>query len=101
MKILVRRTGGFAGVDETLYDVDTSTLATSAASELERKLSSLEAVVRSQGAATPPAGADLFKYDISVVDQHGQRSLVVTDDGSAASQVMREFLDELSRIGQK
>jgi len=101
MKIVVRRTGGFAGVDETLYDVDTSAQATSAASELERKLSNLEAAVRSQGAAPPPTGADLFKYEISVGDQQGQRSLVVTDDGAAASQVMREFFNELSSIGRK
>jgi hypothetical protein len=101
MKIRVRRTGGFAGLDETLYDVDTGTLSASAASELDRKLSSLDAAVRSEGAAPRPAGADLFKYEISVRDRQRQRSLVVTDDGAAASQVMRELLDELSRIGQK
>jgi Emfourin len=101
MKILVRRTGGFAGLAETLYDVDTSTLAASAASELERKLSSLEAAVRSQGAAPPRAGADFFNYEISITDQQGERSLTVADDGGAASQLINEILNELSRIGQR
>jgi Emfourin len=101
MKILVRRTGGFAGLAETLYDVDTSTLAASAASELERKLSSLEAAVRSQGAAPPRAGADFFNYEISITDQQGERSLTVADDGAAASQMINEILNELSRIGHR
>jgi hypothetical protein len=101
MKILVRRTGGFAGLAETLYDVDTSTLAASAASELERKLSSLEAAVRSQDAAPPRAGADFFNYEISITDQQGERSVTVADDGGAASQLINEILNELSRIGQR
>ena len=50
MKILVRRTGGFAGISETLYDVDTSTLDASAAAELEPKVRQLESEASSEGA---------------------------------------------------
>jgi len=101
MKILVRRTGGFAGLSETLYEVDTSSLASSAAAELERKVRGLESTARSQGVATPPAGADFFNYEISLTDQQGQRTFVVTDDGSAVAELTREILNELSAVAQR
>jgi hypothetical protein len=101
MKILVRRTGGFAGISETLYDVDTSTLDASAAAELERKVRQLESEASSEGAAAKPVGADLFKYEISLTDQLGQRTITVPDDGSHVALLTHELVDGLSAVAPR
>ena len=101
MKILVRRTGGFAGLSEALYEVDTSALEGSVAAELERKMRALESAERSQTPAARPIGADFLKYEITLTDQHGHRTLVVADNGSTLSELAHEILNELSAITQR
>ena len=84
MRIRVRRTGGFAGIDEEVGSVDTASLAPDTRDELERL------VRESDFFALPAAvegdvGADQFRYEVTVED--GARAHTVTFVGDQGPRV--------------
>jgi hypothetical protein len=84
VQISVRRSGGFAGIDEEVGSVDTASLAPDTRDELE------QLVRESDFFALPPAvegevGADQFRYEVTVED--GGRAHSVTFVGDQGPQV--------------
>jgi emfourin len=84
MRIDVRRSGGFAGIDEEVGSVDTASLAPDTRDELERL------VAESDFFALPAAvegevGADQYRYEVTVDD--GGRAHTVTFVGDEGPQV--------------
>jgi hypothetical protein len=72
MKIIVERSGGFAGMIRR-GEQDLSTLLPEQLAALQKLLDGGEAP-----ASTQP-GADRFTYRIEVQDEHGTRSLTVSE----------------------
>jgi|SRR5262245_2440828 len=101
MKILVRRSGGFAGVSETLHDVDTHQIGGAAAAELERLVLDVESAERARSDKDRPAGADFFAFEITLTDRNGERTIIIPDDGSAPAALAHELLDALSRLAHR
>ena len=101
MKILVRRTGGFAGINDTLHDVDTSKLQGPLAADLERLALALESTHRAHDLADRPVGADLFNFEISLTDKLGQRTIIIPDDGSDVVVLAHELMDGLSTVAPR
>jgi len=97
MKIQVKRSGGFAGLSDTLCDLDTANLAPTDARAIETLGRSLESELRAQGVAQP-VGADLVKYEVTLSNGQGGRTLVIADDGSKAMEPFRRLLDDLSNF---
>jgi hypothetical protein len=74
MRISISRSGGFAGIEEQLGTIDTSTMESAEASRLKSWVADLE---RHAARIGDPAGADMFRYDVEVDDDSG-RSRVFT-----------------------
>jgi hypothetical protein len=78
MKVIVVRSGGFAGMIRR-GEKDVSALSPEQQEDLKRLLE----------AGAPPApsqaGADRFSYKIEVQDEHGTRSLTVPETAMPAS----------------
>jgi hypothetical protein len=84
MRISVRRSGGFAGIEEEVGSIDTASLAPDTRDEVE-------ALVRQADFFALPAavegevGADQFRYEVTVED--GGRAHTVTFVGDEGPQV--------------
>ena len=78
MRICIRRSGGFAGIEEDLGAIDTAALPVARAAELERLVGGL-GKLRLGGEAH---GADLLEYRIRMQDEGEEREITIKDDGS-------------------
>jgi len=77
--VRVTQTGGFAGGSEPVATVDTSTLAPASAARIKDRIAALRRFVAS---GTQPIGADLYRYEIDIVDDTGKaQRLVVLHEG--------------------
>lgn len=83
MRIVVRRSGGFAGTAETLYDVDTNNFDATSAAELVNLVRSLGAVALNANSEPYSVGADFIKYEVTLSDDQHQRTVIIADDNSA------------------
>jgi hypothetical protein len=84
MMINVRRSGGFAGIEEEVGSVDTASLAPDTRDEVEGLVResdffALPAAVESE------VGADQYRYEVTVDD--GEQAHTVTFVGDAGPQV--------------
>jgi hypothetical protein len=98
MRILIQRGGGFAGIVETLYDIDTASLDSASATELEQLALRTEAATKA-AAETQPVGADFLRYEVTLGDGERQRTTTVVDDNSAAVEPIRRLLNYISEHG--
>jgi len=77
--VRVTQTGGFAGGSEPVATVDTSTLTPASAARIKDRIAALRRFVAS---GTQPIGADLYRYEIDIVDDTGKaQRLVVLHEG--------------------
>lgn len=95
MKILLRRTGGFAGLED-LKEIDTMDMNDSAEAH------NLEQVVKSIGFFDLPAtvpcdtiGADLFHYEITIIDDNRQHKVAFDYDDDPKCAPLRKLVDLL------
>jgi len=95
MKVIIQRSGGYAGVVETLCDVDTANLDAASAAAAEQLTLRAEAVAKT-AAAAQPIGADLLRYEVTLEDENGRRKWAVVDDNSTRVEPIRRLLDHLS-----
>jgi len=77
--VRVTQTGGFAGGSEPVATVDTSTLTPASAARIKDRIAALRRFV---ACGTQPIGADLYRYEIDIVDDTGKaQRLVVLHEG--------------------
>ena len=94
MRISVRQSGGFAGIDVELGSVDTASLAAAEADGIAE-------VLRRAGFDQLPenvpgaAGADFLRYDITLENQGRSRRVAFADDASEGSRRLLEVLETL------
>jgi hypothetical protein len=98
MKILMRRSGGLAGLDEALAEVDTGKLQRDEAAMVERLVEQLESGCRALSPDKQRVGADFLKYEVAVTDGQNSRSFRVADDGSSLSALARQLAERLARL---
>jgi hypothetical protein len=98
MRVIVRRSGGFAGTAETLHDIDTDNLDAASATEVENLVQTLDAAARTDGAQAQPVGADFIKYEVTLSDGQGQRTLSIIDDNSPRLDPVYSLLNYLSTL---
>ena len=95
MKITVKRTGGFAGLTETLADADTSQLDTARAQQIEQ-------MVHSAGFFSLPAklpgslGADMFNFEITISDGERQHTITFNESNPAAA-LLHKLVNALTK----
>ena len=98
MRIIVRRSGGFAGTAETLRDIDTDNLDAASAAEIENLIQTLDTAARTNGAQAQPVGADFSKYEVTLSDGQGQRTVSIVDDNSPRLDPVHRLLNYLSTL---
>jgi len=98
MRILIQRSGGYAGILETLCDIDTASLDSASATELEQLALNAEATAKAAGGGQP-IGADFLRYEVTLGDGRGERTWAIVDDNSAAVEPIHRLLNYISEHG--
>lgn len=98
MIVQIDRSGGFAGVEEDLGEINTDLLDKITTLRVEEVLSEIIRLNEKEDAADQFA-TDFFKYEINVNYKDGtKRSISILDDGageSAAFRLLQELLNLL------
>jgi hypothetical protein len=94
MQITVMRSGGFAGITEELGAVATETLGEDGL-ELERLVS--EARFFELPSELPgDAGADMFRYEVTVVEEGRSHTVAYSGEGDDAPEPLRQLVAKVS-----
>jgi len=97
MKIEIRRSGGFAGIEQLLASSDSGDWSAELAEDVGARV---ERVFRLAGAKPRPVGADQYRYEITTSEPGGEtRRLVVADEGDPNEPALKEILGIIERIG--
>jgi hypothetical protein len=97
MKINIKRTGGYAGLEEELAAVDTSRLEPGAAQRVEGLTSSMGFFDLPAVAEDDAVGADMFRYNITVSDG-GREHTVSFGEESPSAAPLRDLIEELKQL---
>jgi hypothetical protein len=97
MKIIVKRTGGYAGLSEEVVAVDTSQLDPAEARRVEHLIQSTGLFNPSANAADDAVGADMFRYEITVSDGERQHTIAFIE-GSTGAAPLLDLVEGLKRL---
>ena len=92
MKIVVKRSGGYSGI-EHVASVDTARLDAVRRTRIEQLVRDAVASLHN---AKEPIGADLMRYEIAVQENGTTRSLAWTDDGTSGP--VKELIEEVQQL---
>jgi hypothetical protein len=97
MKINLKRTGGYAGLEEELAAVDTSRLEPGAARRVEGLISSAGFFDLPAVAEDDAVGADMFRYTMTV-SEGGREHTTSFGEGSPSAAPLSNLIEELKRL---
>lgn len=92
MKLTVTRSGGFAGLVETLSVVDSTTLAPHVAREMLAKIRASRFFELPREIEGEGVGADFYKYEVAVTDGGQTHSVSFHDDGTESTKRLMELV---------
>ena len=95
MQIKVRRTGGFAGIEEELGSVDTASLEGGAREQLETLVREVD-FFSLPAAIEGEVGADQFRYEVTVEDGGRGQTVVFTGEGGPQAEALRRLTDAVA-----
>ena len=98
MNISIKKSGGFAGITEDLGTIDTAKLGAGAARQVEQTVREI-GFFDLPGTISGGVGADLFRYEITVMDGDREHTVTFEDDGSPETAPLRSLVDFLSQMG--
>jgi hypothetical protein len=98
MHITVTRTGGFAGLSETSVSMDTDTLASTDRERVAQALKEAGLLSMPKIAPSKPVGADMFHYQLTILDGGTQHKISFVDDGSADVKALRKLIATLKEL---
>ena len=99
MQITVTRSGGFAGLTETLFSLSTDELSSSARERIVALLQDAGFFALPEVLPRKAVGADRFRYQISVVDGPSRHSVTFVADDSASGTALEALIAELEALG--
>jgi hypothetical protein len=97
MKINVKRTGGYAGLEEDVAAVDTSKLDAGESRRVEQLIRDAGFFGLPAEAADDAVGADMRRYNVTVSDG-GQQHTVSFNEGSGSAATLLGLIEELKRL---
>jgi hypothetical protein len=95
MNLKVRRFGGFAGLDETLVDIETTQLSETDRASIEGEIRKLDFFSLPISSAEEAVGADLVYMEVTVQDGAKSHTVRYSDETAGASQTLGRFVDRL------
>lgn len=97
MKINVKRTGGYAGLEEELAAVDTSRLAPDAARRVEQLIDGAGFFSLPAADADGAVGADMFRYTVTASDGGREHTVSFVEESPSAAPLFG-LIEELKRL---
>src|SRR5437899_8556537 len=98
MIITIKRSGGYAGVEQVLATVDSSKLTSERDARVQSLIARLSGLLANRGVGE---GADRFQYEVTVTGNgEGTKSMTVIDEGNpqdAAIQIVTQLIGFGSR----
>ena len=91
MRILLERSGGFAGIKKKAV-VDSASLSPEESAELQKLVDAAGISNLPAAPDTPPQGADQFQYNLTIESPEHQRNILLRDPSSPE---VRRLLDWL------
>ena len=80
MTLRIKRTGGYAGIEENLASIDVSSLPEPAANQIRQQVTQLSALTAQR---PERVGADQFRYEIEIAEPGSTaRTINVIDEGN-------------------
>lgn len=98
MRVSITRSGGFAGITEQVVSLDTANLPVATAGQVEASVRRAGLLDDAVVPPSPAVGADMYRYDVSIDDTKGKRSISFSDDGGPEVQPLREMVDALTTL---
>jgi hypothetical protein len=95
MNLRVRRFGGFAGLDETLVDIETTRLSETDLTRIEGEIRELDFFSLPISGADETVGADLVYTEVTVRDGAKSHTVRYSDENAGAMQALGRFVDRL------
>jgi hypothetical protein len=95
LRISIKRTGGFAGLSETIAEKDTAAIPSAVAERLAGLVAASDFFALP--AALPgKAGADMHRYEITVEDGARRHTVAFVDDESPAIGPLKRLVEAAS-----
>ena len=96
MTITIKRSGGFAGIEQVLAHVDSSTLTSEQEARVKSGIARLSALLAKRKATE---GADRFQYEVTVTgDADEAKSMTVIDEGNPQDPALMAVMELISSI---
>jgi hypothetical protein len=96
MKIIATRSGGFAGVTESLGTVDTSKLDAAQARDIAQLVEDLNFFRMPEEVRGTEIGADLFQYEVTVLENGRSHTVRFTDQEEPTINSLRRLMDAVT-----
>lgn len=97
MKIKIKQSGGFAGIEQELKTLDSTRMTAAEAENFNKTLSRL---IKACEHRTDSIGADRLAYEVEIEDKgQPKQTLRVIDEGNSQDQAVRE-VQALLAIGE-
>ncbi|MGH3104001.1 MAG: protealysin inhibitor emfourin [Gaiellaceae bacterium] len=97
MQISVKRSGGFAGIEEEVATVDTEQLAAASAERLERLVDEI-GFFDLPASVSDGEGADRFRYEVTVAADGRRHTVTYTEEGGAETASVRRLVDTVTEL---
>ncbi|MBI1879110.1 MAG: hypothetical protein HYR94_12970 [Chloroflexi bacterium] len=97
MNISVKRTGGFAGITEerTINTAQLDAATTQQLRQMVQRINFFNLPVTVSGGGV---GADLFHYEITIVEGKQRHTVAFDDDGSPETTPLRQFAESILQM---
>lgn len=95
MKVVIRRTGGFAGLEEELASLDTTQMPPAEARQLEERVRSMTFFGLPAALGSHIKGADLYRFRITIDDGSRRHTVEFPDHDSPELTPLRELVQTL------
>lgn len=98
MKIIAKKTGGYAGLSEVtnIDTADETKLSSAEAKNIEQMVKNIGFFNLPPTTPSETVGADLFHYEITVIDGERQHTVVFDDSDSPETLPLRQLLKTLN-----
>src|SRR5262245_9272508 len=96
MKVIIRKTGGFAGFDD-LKEIDTAHMDSDAADEIESTVKNMGFFDLPAFGSSDTVGADLVHYEVTTIDGERRHTVAFNYDVSNKSAPLNKLVDTLNK----
>lgn len=99
MEIVVKRTGGYAGLSQEIAAFSTTRLDAAVAQQVEQLVRNIRFFDLPAFVSGGTIGADLFQYELRISEGDRQHTVVFVDDESPETAPLRRLVEAFVQVG--